>query len=188
MPEVKFFDTDLDDSTVSATATITRLTNLGQGVAENSRLGRGATVVGCDWRYSLEMESRSGVGDSAKTCEAVRILLVLDKQPPPDGSVFVSADLFESDTWDAFYNLANQDRFEILFHEDIVMSVTSGAGNVTAYVWGEALELSISSLDLNIPLLYGSENQILLNEISWVVISRTANISATGQFRLRFIG
>ncbi len=185
--EVKFLDTALDDTTIGSTATITRLTQIGLGTAENEHTGRIAHVVGCDWRYSVGLDGRSGSGDNAKTSDIVRILLVQDTQSS-DGSVFSATDLFDSDTWDAFFNLANQDRFVILHDEDIAVQVGSGAGNVTAYVWGEGIDFSVVSLDLDIPLVYDGENAITINELSWVTTSFSGNCRGTGQFRLRFVG
>ncbi len=79
--ERKFIDTQIVNTAMSATGTITQLTNIQQGVTDATRLGNKITVVGVLLSYLQNSDITTNT----------RVMLVQDKQT--NGAIYAAGDL-----------------------------------------------------------------------------------------------
>ncbi len=126
--ELKFLDVDVDDAVVAVNGTVISgsLPTIAQGVTENTRIGRKCTIASINWRYTYSI----GVTASMQNGETVRLMLVLDKQC--NGAAAGLADIFETDHYQSFNNLANKGRFRTLMDRTIDINPQAAGGNGTA--------------------------------------------------------
>lgn len=122
--EHKFLDTDVGTAlgTMAATMESVNLNVIIQGTTESNRIGRKCTLTNVSLKGILTLPTTA---TAANTTDTVRLLLVCDKQT--NGAAFVATDLWETDSYAAFNNLANTGRFRIL--KSKVYSFNSPAGS-----------------------------------------------------------
>jgi len=186
-PELKFFDTTVTSTGVSATGTIlsTSLNLIPEGTTESNRIGRKCLVTSVSLIGSIELPGAliAAHGDAT---DIVRFIVYVDKQC--NGATATVADLLENATFRSHYNLANESRFRIL-------SDTSRSLN--ANVFG-----STNFGDFEIPLKYkkklkvpvefdsttGALTEVRSNNIGVLAISRFGLAAITYDARVRFSG
>ncbi len=122
--EIKNFDTQLTQVTVTDTPVITQLTNIGQGDTTITRDGSQIKMIGFELNYFI---TRSASSDFT----IVRVMVVLDKQT--NQAIYTAADLLADvtaqDNVIAPRNLNNKKRFTVLY--DRKHSIGSGgAGSI----------------------------------------------------------
>ncbi len=86
MKERKFVDTQIVNTAMAATGTITQLTNLAQGLTDVTRIGNKVTVVGVYLSYM----------QNSNITTNTRVLLVQDKQT--NGAIYTAGDLLQDAT------------------------------------------------------------------------------------------
>ncbi len=149
--ERKFFDTDLDAvfATVGTAMESANLNIIVQGNTESNRIGRKVVLKRCDVKGILTLP---GTADPAATSEVVRLLLVCDKQT--NGAAFVGTDLWETDAYSAFNNLANSSRFQVLKTKTYTFNSPSGSGRGTTdtLAFGERTIPFKFGINMNLPL------------------------------------
>ncbi len=187
--ELKFFDVTLDDAVVAAGFNVTATVNaIPQGVTESERVGRKCTIRSIHWRIQckvpeMDAQATPNAGDT------IRVVMYLDHQA--NGATAANTDLFESNDWQSFRNLANTQRFEILYDRMVNVNyftlASDGAGLVSSAEWSKDLQFHKKC---NIPLEFSSTTgvigEIRSNNIG-VMLGGKNNIGGfNSQIRLRY--
>ncbi len=187
--ELKFFDVVLDDAVISAAGTITDSINkIAQGVTEKTRVGRKCNIRRIDWNYKISLPETDAVATPGGVA-TVRVILYQDKQC--NGATASVTGILESDDFQAFYNLAEQGRFQILMdkiHTINYLSLASdGAGVVSQTAVNKNFKFGKSC---NIPLEFdnttGAITEIRSNNLGVLLVSDTGVAKFDSIFRLRF--
>ncbi len=149
--EQKFFDTDVDAilGTMAVTFEAANLNIIAQGNTESQRIGRKVILKRVDVKGIMTMPSTES---ATATSDNVRLLLVCDKQT--NGAAFVGTDLWETDNWRSFNNLANSTRFRVLQSKIYTFNASAGSGRGTTDTlsYGEVVVPFKLGVNLNLPL------------------------------------
>ncbi len=127
--EVKYKDTQLDDAVISAAGATASLNLIDQGVGASERVGLSIHLQKICWRWRLENPDPAGVDDS---CEVVRLMVVADHQS--NGAKAAVTDILIAATFQAFRNLFNEGRFEVLYDRTIALNNHGGADGCYRFV------------------------------------------------------
>ncbi len=151
--ETKFFDTDLDAifGTIATTMESSNLVIIPQGNTESQRIGRKVVLTRVDCKGILTLPASAA---DTNTSEIVRLLLVCDKQT--NGAAFTGTDIWETDNWRSFNNLANSSRFRVLQSKTFVMnsSAGSGRGSTDTLSFAESVYEWKMGVNLKLPIEY----------------------------------
>lgn len=159
MKERKFIDTQIINTAMASTGTITQLTNLVQGVTDSTRIGNKITVVGCLLTYIID----------ANITTNIRVMLVQDKQT--NGAIYTNADLLHDATaQDIIVSPKNADfkrRFHV-YHDK----------NYSYSVAGVATKFYKKFFKMNVPMRFdanaGDITDLQSSSLSWFVATETA--------------
>ncbi len=189
--EKKFFDQDIDDSTIAIGATIFQnasaeqsLLRIAQGTTESTRIGRKLVIRNIHWTMTVSLKSSTATGGG----DVVRIILYLDKQT--NGQTATSTGILETATFQSYRNLANTSRFSILYDKTLALSHTAGAGD--ALDFGENKRVLKFNKQCNIPIEYdnsfttGALSTIRSNNINMLILSSAGRCDLISKMRLRF--
>lgn len=187
--ELKFHDVDLDDAVISELATITASVNLiGQGVAENKRVGRKCTIKSINWHWRISLPEIDAQMTPSEG-ETVRILMYLDKQC--NGATIVAETLLEDDDYQSFRNLANSGRFQVLYDKTVdinYLTLNSDGAGVSSQAG--VLKSGNFYKKCNIPLEFdfttGILTEIKSNNIGVMLIGNKGVATFVSKIRLRF--
>lgn len=189
--EKKFHDVTIADATTGTTWEESTSQNLiAQGTTEVQRIGRKVVVKDIHMRGEVLL---SALQDSAAIGEAVhwRLLLVLDKQA--NGANAAVGDVIETTTnINSFNNLANKDRFKILWQTRDTLNSTGASG--TGVTGDHAGDVKIIEYHkkVNIPIEFdsttGAITEIKSNNLFWMFCRSQAGGTVTLNMvtRLRF--
>lgn len=120
--ELKFHDLDISFAPLATNGNIhTSLNLVAGGSTESTRLGRKITVRSIHMRFRVTMPVRT---DASHATEIVRVMVMLDKQCNGAGPT----GMLTADTWDAFNELANKNRFRTLYERTLALN-TAGVDN-----------------------------------------------------------
>ncbi len=191
--ERKFFDTDLDAvfTTIAATMELANLNIIVQGNTESNRIGRKVILKRVDCKGLITLPSTA---DPTATSEIVRLLLVCDKQT--NGAAFTATDLWETDSYRSFNNLANSSRFQVLKSKTYTFSAPagSGRGSTDTLAWGEKAIAWKMGVNLNLTIEF--DNSATTGAVTtqrsnslWLVSQSTSGIvvMSLSTSRVRFI-
>lgn len=192
--ELKFFDIDMDDAVVSQAGTVlggggqASINTIVQGVGESQRVGRKAIIKKIAWRWNCILESETG-GSGAQSSETFRVIMFLDRQC--NGTPATTAQILESDNWQAYNSLVNKGRFTILYDKIVDFTPMSGAGNGTENDFPEVSMSGEFYKSCNIPIEFdgqtGQITEIRSNNMAILLLSRAGNLlTFTSKVRLRF--
>ncbi len=190
--ELKFHDVDLDKATtVITTAGIVEPTVIiiPQGVEENKRVGRKCTLKSVNWKYKVNLPIVASAG-SGVTPDTVRMIVFQDKQC--NGATATVAGLLVAANYQAFRNLANSSRFNVLMDKTITLNYLGGAGDGAANDFNEVSKSGSFYKTCNIPIEYdnsadtGVLTTIRSNNIGVLLISESAVVVLDSKFRFRF--
>lgn len=185
--ELKFLDTVFDIAIRDNWNATANVALVGKGTSPTQRIGRNLTIRSLQMRYTI-------FKPAALSNSAVRIVIVLDKQT--NGEVFNAEKLFVNaltispNTWRAYRNLENIERFEILW--DKIYSINALSSGVSS---NETDTVGTYYKKVNIPVeMSGTApatiSDIQTNSVSvWVCgnfTGTTERLKAT--FRIRFTG
>lgn len=190
--ELKFHDIDVDDATIAGGGVIQKnsIVGIAQGTGESERNGRKCTIKHISWTWSLELPTQ----DAAATPgggDTVRLIVYLDKQT--NGATAQVANIFESDNFQSYRNLANQGRFDILYDKTITLNRMTLASDNNAVV-SEANVYVNGKFDkaCNIPLEFdnvtGAIAEMKTNNISIMTFSDAGVTTMASKVRVRFRG
>ncbi len=210
--EKKFYDGDLTDAVVAVGAEFADVVSAGPsvlsstlndipiGTSASTRIGRKCTITNIYIRLTfqyivLTIASLVAVEQSQ---ELIRIILYQDKQSNKanDSAVTKVAQLLTAETYDAFRNLNNSQRFNILYDKTFNWNALAlGSGNGTANdSTRERKQYYVKiSKKVFIPLDFdstlGAITELTQNNIGLMYITRFGGrLELTGgQYRLRFI-
>ncbi len=187
--ELKFHDQDCNDAATSTGGFITNtgsLNKIAQGIAEQQRIGRKATIKAIEW--NCELAWIPIVGTAAPDHVAVRVIMFVDKQC--NGATAVVADLLQDVDYQSFYNLENQNRFRIIWDRTYQLRASGGAGDGTTNDWpGNSVAFEMRKR-VNIPIEFsgatGQITEIRSNNIGVLIIANNNGAKMEGKVRLRF--
>lgn len=189
--ELKFYDIDVDDGTVTQGGTIQNsgsVVNIAQGTGESQRVGRKCTIKSIHWRYAITLPESDAIANPPSG-DTIRVILYIDKQC--NGTTAATTDIMESNDWQSFRNLANSGRFQILFdktHSLNYMGLASdGAGVVSAP--DRRLDFSFNK-KCYVPLEFNSTTGVISelrsNNIGVLLMSRVGTIGFNSKMRFRY--
>ncbi len=186
---MKFHDVDLDDAVVAAAGTVTATVNIiPQGVTEITRNGRKCTITQIQWRYECTIPEVDAAADPS-TGDSVRVIMFLDKQC--NGATAAVGDILEVTNWQSFRNLANTQRFQILYDKLHTLNYVGLASDNASVVSQAAVHRNFSFYKkVNIPLEFnsttGAIGEIRSNNIGVLLISHGGGAGFESKIRLRF--
>lgn len=193
--EVKFFDTTLNYAPdISADVpTGGQLNLIPQGVTQNTRVGRQATLKSVQFRGTIVLK---GIVDGTRTTSAdvLYMILVLDKQA--NGNAADPTEIFTGgDLATRMINLANSSRFTILraLQKRLVPSTESSNGSIT-FPMDTVVPIDFFHR-CNIPIEFssttGALTEIKSNNLFWVTgtavdTNESGSMALSGVTRVRF--
>lgn len=158
-----------------------------QNTTESGRIGRKITLKKIQWRFHIDISPSSL---STNTHDKVSVIIYLDKQC--NGATAGKLDIWDTDFFQSYRNLAQGGRFKILGRQDFELWNPSGAGNGTTNEFGTIGVSGSFNLNVNIPIEYngttGAITEIKSNNIGFAVMSQHGLCGMTGRHRMRFIG
>ncbi len=191
--EQKFFDTDLDAifGTIGTTMELANLNIIVQGNTESNRIGRKVILKRVDCKGILTLPTTA---TNTATSEVVRLLLVCDKQT--NGAAFAGTDIWETDNYRSFNNLANSTRFRILQSKVITLNATAGSGRGTTDTldYAEWVVPWKMGVNLNLPIEF--DNSATTGAVTtqrsnslWLVSQSTTGLAimSVSNARVRFM-
>ncbi len=190
--ETKFLDTDLDAvfGTIATTMESANLNIIAQGSTESQRIGRKVVLTRVDCKGIMTLPAATA---DTNTSEIVRLLLVCDKQT--NGAAFIGTDIWETDNYRSFNNLANSKRFRVLQSKTFVMNATagSGRGSTDTLSFAESVYEWKMGVNLNLPIEY--DNSATTGAVTtqrstslWLVSQATTGLAimSVSNARVRF--
>lgn len=171
-PERKFIDTQLTSQAITSVVTLSQLSNMAQGMTENTRIGSKVVVTGIQLKYFI----------SQSTTKHFRFMIVQDKQT--NGAIYAAGDLLADATaGDAIVSPANRDnknRFRV--HYDQMDSIS---------IAGKASAMHSRFVKLNVPLRYdgnaGDITDLSSSSFTALLVSDASSTALTMHIRLWFI-
>ncbi len=187
--EAKFFDTDIDDATVSTTMTINNLTIIPEGNGESDRIGRKVNIKAVHIKGTLTLPTTP---TAANTSAVVKFMLIQDKQT--NGAQYTATDLLDTDSIESFNNLANSARFRVLktVYYNLKCPAGSGRGTTDTLSYGEDVRWVSCNMRINIPMEYdnsattGAIGTVRTNNLYWVSQASASTANFTGTARIRY--
>ncbi len=185
--EMKFFDTDVTDASITLAQTINNLTIIPQNNTESGRVGRKIVIKKIHGKGFLILNAATV---AANTSVTVKFMLVQDMQT--NGAVYTGTDLLETDNIEAFRNLANSTRFKVLWSKTVNMAADGAAASGAAFVFGQHERWIVMNKSCYIPMEYdnsvttGAIASVRSNNIYWVTQSSSQVAKFTGTVRLRY--
>ncbi len=188
--ELKFFDDTVDDVLVSTGGTIISPSSntIQQGTGEKERIGRKCIIRQIDWKIRIGLVTTTNPTFSH---DLVRLILYVDKQC--NGAAATVLDILETASVLSFRNLANTNRFQVLFDRSYSINATAGGGS-GAGDWesGGVEKRTKYHKNCFIPIEFsgttGAITEIQSNNIGILSISAVGGAFAFTRLRLRFTG
>lgn len=185
--ESKFFDTAFTTTAISAAGVITNasLNLIPQGVTESTRIGRKSILTSVHFRGRMIHDVATS---GATASDIVRFIVYIDKQC--NGATAAILDILETTDIRSFRNLANSERFQILYDKQTPISAMSGAGNGTSDEFGAVTKNLLINRKLNLPLEFssttGAITEIRSNNLGVLAITQSGLILVQYNCRVRF--
>ncbi len=187
--EVKFFETDVDDAVIAGAGTVLSSLNLiAQGLTESARVGRKITVTHIGWRGNVTLPEQDAVA-TPESGDVARLVVFIDTQA--NGAAAAVSDIFDTNDWQSFNNLANSQRFRTISDKLITLNyqglASDGAGVVSQ---GNIVKPFTFFKKVNIPIEFGgtagSIDEITSNNIGILLISATGICGMGSKVRIRY--
>ncbi len=188
--ERKFHDVALADTLVSTTGTVhTGINLIAQGVTESTRVGRAAFIKSIFMRMTFQLSESTS---QASGSDWVRTIVLLDKQA--NGALPTVADVITAPSIPAFgfNNLANKQRFHILYDKWCHVRIWAAGGNGTAIETMRSREIKSWYKKFKKPVAIefssttGAITEVRSNNFVVISISLQNIIKWDADFRLRF--
>ncbi len=188
--ELKFFDTSVAMTGISATGTLnTSLNLIPQGTTESNRIGRKCTIKSIHWRHNLQLPE---IDADATPQETGRIRLIMYQDKQCNGGAATTALILNTSDVNSFHNLEEQGRFRILLDKTVAMNATSGFSDGAGVASASAVnKYAVFKKKCTIPLEYsntdGALTGIRSNNVGILAISGgTATCDLSGRVRVRY--
>ncbi len=150
--ELKFKDTAIADTTLTASMVITNLNVLQQGDGQSERVGRKVIIKGLHIRGQYKLIAATAAAD---TSTRVRQRVVMDSQT--NKAEFVATDLLVADSIDSFGKLANKGRFRVLSDEVYTLASSGAAPTGAAFAFGEDVVNVDINLTMTVPVEFNAD-------------------------------
>lgn len=188
--ELKFLDNTLPtvDPIPDTGIVFNSLNLIQEGITESNRVGRSAIIKSIGWRYILTLPE-FGDTNQPKQGDIVRVILFLDKQC--NGATASVTKILETATVLSFNNLANKDRFLILYdkiHDLKYQTMASETSGKVSYGTMQEHTCLYKTMDTTIEFsgASGDITTIQSNNFGVLLISLDASASIESQIRIRF--
>ncbi len=185
--ELKFKDTVVSDTPITAATVIQNLTVIAEGNGESQRVGRKVTIKNIHIKGVMTLIPAS---DAANTSEKVFGYLVQDMQT--NGAAFVALDLFDTDIIASFRNLANSGRFKILAKKTFMFKAGGAAPSGAAFIFSSDQKNVNINKKCNIVMEYdnsattGVITSVRSNNLYWVTQSTNGVVNSVLTARIRY--
>lgn len=189
--EKKFHDVQVVDTVVATGGSVEdSINHIAQDVTENTRVGRKIIVTDIAARGFVRLNSQTS-GNGAG--EVLRGILFLDTQA--NGATATVTDVLASASFRSFYNLANINRFVILWDKTWTFNPTAAVSldGAASFAWSEHQKSVVHNMTgLNIPIEFnatantGAMATIRSNNMGYLAISESGISLLDIHFRLRF--
>ncbi len=160
---------------------------ISEGAGESQRIGRNVTVLKFAMHYDLELPKIVAPSLAAPANgDNVRVIVFIDKQSNGLSNPTVT-DILENAIPRTFYNLANQDRFQILvdnMHNINYKTLTGSA--LGKFAQSLVIQSYYIEAELNMPVQYEGVEPTS-NNIGVLLISRYPTSNFAGVWRMRFM-
>lgn len=186
--ELRYIDNNPAFGAISGTMEQYLATQIAQGDGDSDRSGRKVTITQVMLKGDLELAEQTA---ASNTSERVRLLILQDKQV--NGATFDVTDFIESNSINAYRNLAFSQRFKVLAQEEFCLAAGGAAASGAAYVFSQdRTAFFLKAKNLSIPVQYeastGAVSSHTGNGIYICAIAAVGNlVTFTGQVRVRFI-
>ncbi len=187
-PELKFHDVNIAGASVPITMVIRNLGIIPQGVTESDRVGRKVRVKNVYWTLGIELNATT---NGTLGTEIIRVMLVQDAQT--NGAIFAATDIWETDNWFDFRNLAETGRFRVLMRREFTLTSPGFAGNGTSndtlrviepFIGGKRVDIKIQWDD---SVATGAIGSCRTNNLYLVTQAVLGTGRIEGNIRVRFI-
>lgn len=182
--ESKFLDVFHNSGNIPALGLILNggsTNNIAQGTTESSRIGRKCTISSIHWRWNVLLPHNT----SPQVSDTVRLIFYLDKQC--NGTTATVQDILQTLNYQSFNNLANKDRFKILY--DHVLDTNFAAG---VSQFADTQVSGSFHKRVNVPIEFsattGAVTEIKSNNLGILIISNNGFCALDSTVRLRFTG
>lgn len=169
--EKKFFDDVVTNQTPSTAAQIDSVVTMGGGSDESLRIGNQCQFVSTGYHFTGNLIAADTTGNS------VRVILFIDRQS--NAATATATAILQTDAFDAYYNMDNVDRFEIL--DDRIIDLPAFAG-VAGTVVPQTVNVNVYKKLKDCKTSYASNAAVipLTNNIGNLQIAR----NTAGNYRL----
>jgi hypothetical protein len=188
--ELKFFQTVQGVVTPTAGGTILSSINLlDQGAGASERVGRKCVVKSLHIKGRMKL---SATAANTTTADSIRFVIYLDTQT--NGTAATPSEIFDATAGSApihgYRNLANTQRFKILYDKTMDIKSTSGAYDGAQPDFGEAIRSFKINKRCYIPLEFSNPTGALVNirsnNIGILMFAREASANVGFETRIRF--
>ncbi len=187
--ELKFHDVGLLDAVVASGANITdSVCLIPQGITESNRVGRKCTITQINWRFQVQLPGvEAAVGPPNP--EVLRVIMYLDRQC--NGATITGTDLLETINQFSFRNLANSQRFSVLYDRVFdINALTMSTFQVNDFSTAPVIINDMFFKKVNIPLEFsgvtGAITELRSNNIGVMLLAVNGLMAFDSKIRLRF--
>ncbi len=188
--EMKFHDVDINDAVIDTAGSIqTELLAIAEGNGEEQRVGRKITIKSIHWRFAVVLTSLDGV-TAPTPGDVSRLILYQDTQT--NGAAAAVTDILEAADYQSFLNLANSQRFRILFDRSYTTSHKAAVGTPAdgdyagEYVAGQFHKKCSIPIEYDNSATTGAIATIRSNNIGALFISANGDTGVGSKIRFRF--
>lgn len=171
---------------------------LAQGTGENQRVGRKVRIKKILATVTVTMPKIAAAAAATAKLSAVdegRLCLVMDRQS--NGTLAPALDIFEKNSFQSYRNLANQERFVVLWDKTIMCNNENFQefyDTGTAALGGAAPEYAVKTWKINKGTDYvveftgatGASGEVTSNSIFWMFISKHGKFQVNLETRIRY--
>ncbi len=185
--ELKFLDTVVTDTPITAAMVIQNLTVIAEGNGESQRVGRKVTIKSVHIKGVMTLIPAT---DAANTSDKVFGMLVQDTQT--NGAAFTALDLLDSNVVASFRNLANSSRFKVLYKKTFLFNAGGAAPSGAAFVFSSSQRDVNINKKCNIVMEYdnsattGVITSVRSNNVYWVTQSTNGVVNSVLTARIRY--
>lgn len=187
--ELKFHDVDLNDAVIAANGVITgSICLIAEGNGQSTRNGRKCTIKGIQWRYQISLPETNDAPDPVNP-DTVRVIMFLDSQC--NGAAAAVTDILESADFQSFRNLANSQRFSILYDKTHTLNYPAIAAGAAGTQSTPLVNRSYSfykkcSITLEWDNTSGVITELKSNNIGVLIVGEAGIAAFDSKIRLRF--
>lgn len=187
--ELKWLDQNKTFATVSATGAIEdSINHIVQSDGQTERIGRKAVIHSISWRYTLTLPTEKN--DDPVDGDIVRIILFLDKQC--NKATAGVTDILETQAHMSFNNLAQKDRFHIVYDQvhELIYTAMARSGGTTSVDQSSVTKYFSTYNSVNTPIEFsgstGAITEITSNNYGFLIISKNGLAGMESFIRIRF--